>query len=474
MKTINLILTIIISCTWLNTIRAAGYSNADQTVTFVVTIDTAIKHKPYLLVYPNMFYADDSRSANPVQIDPVVIKGNVYLFKLPAQTKPRYFSLAYDNGNWDVFLLSNYFFEPGDQISVSLKKSVFPDEFDADFSGKNAAKYNCQEEFIAAERMELDKMTAENMAQNGLPYALRLINARQSLIEKYRTGMSDYAYFLLKTDMICKQLTVFEHHKKVSIEAKAWLPEALSGVPDSIFMDSKEYLSLKLKNMRIDFVDTSGHVNFTEFFKGIKSIKDPLLRDRMMVVFFINYWVRIATGFDELIDDAANTAVDQQSLQILLMFQNNVIGRKAFNFSLTDVHGKNVTFDSFKGKIVFIDFWFTGCVHCEFYYQGVLKDVEEKYSDNENIVFVTVCIDKDKDSWLKSVKSGLYTSNKAVNLYTNGEGVSNDLIRYYNIKSYPRPMLIGADGNILVFAGGALRKKENLVAALDKSLGALK
>ena len=50
-----------------------------------------------------------------------------------------------------------------------------------------------------------------------------------------------------------------------------------------------------------------------------------------------------------------------------------ISGKYAYNFNLPDTLSKRVQLSEFKGKVVFIDFWYTGCTNCvEFYKKRII------------------------------------------------------------------------------------------------------
>ncbi|MBX9734198.1 MAG: redoxin family protein [Chitinophagaceae bacterium] len=124
------------------------------------------------------------------------------------------------------------------------------------------------------------------------------------------------------------------------------------------------------------------------------------------------------------------------------------VGVSVFPFELIGVDGKKQSIAAFKEKTVVLDFWFTGCRPC----MGMskfLKKVKDKIGNNNNIVFMSICVDEDRDRWLKSVEEEEYTHKDFVNLYTNGEGREHPLIKHYNVSSYPRVMIIGKNNVLL-------------------------
>lgn len=140
----------------------------------------------------------------------------------------------------------------------------------------------------------------------------------------------------------------------------------------------------------------------------------------------------------------------------------------AYNFSLPDTNGEIVHLNDFKGKLVFLDFWFTGCGACKIYAR-TLSEVHEAFKDNPEVVFMTISIDKEPKKWKKSVEGGQYTSTEAVNLYTEGKGSAHPLIEHYDVKGYPHPIIIDQKGTIYKSSGLRLPAEE-LVAIVNKAL----
>src|SRR5690606_11383759 len=79
------------------------------------------------------------------------------------------------------------------------------------------------------------------------------------------------------------------------------------------------------------------------------------------------------------------------------------------DFELVDTHGKLVSLGEFRGKTVFVHFWFKGCAPCSHYYQRALRQVEERFRGYDDVVFIAISLDKDDKVWREAIRSGRYT-----------------------------------------------------------------
>ncbi len=141
-------------------------------------------------------------------------------------------------------------------------------------------------------------------------------------------------------------------------------------------------------------------------------------------------------------------------------------------FSLPDTSDHVVKIGDFKGKVIFVDFWFVGCGGCSSYYKNIVSKVEEKYRANHEVIFVTISIDVDKNKWINGIKSGNYTSSNVINLHTYPLGINDPIIRQLKVYSYPHPLLISRSGKIFSDSAKELRSNGviGLSAMIEKAL----
>lgn len=123
-------------------------------------------------------------------------------------------------------------------------------------------------------------------------------------------------------------------------------------------------------------------------------------------------------------------------------------GFKAPTFTLTNTKGTRYTSDQLKGKIVLMDFWFTGCTGCVGM-TPVLRKIENHFKGDSNIVFLSVSADKDSSIWIRSIQEKKYTTGGGVNLYTNGKGMDDYISSAFMVSSFPSIYLLDHEYRIV-------------------------
>lgn len=303
------------------------------------------------------------------------------------------------------------------------------------------------------------------------------INSQLHVLESFRKELSATAYNILKGNIIgsiqntyrvirgdyedpegwflrTRQLRLSEEKKSEAKAATRILyRDSISELPAwSISNEGKifsaSYVSMILAKVRADVVMLYPE---TTVYERIKAGYSGALRDRILTW----YIARRRDNPDQLDADLQNTlsfVKDPACLKELIRIKNSTnVGAKAFYFSLKNEKNRIVSFDNLRGKIVFMDFWFTGCAACSEYYSGTLSKVEDHYKSDTNVVFVSISVDIDKNKWINAVNKGLYTSPdkpNILNLYTNGQGSTDPVISNYNVVSYPHLLLIDKQGRI--------------------------
>lgn len=118
-------------------------------------------------------------------------------------------------------------------------------------------------------------------------------------------------------------------------------------------------------------------------------------------------------------------------------------GMNAPDFVLKNEREEKVTLASFKGKVVYIDFWYGECGPCHALFQTI-KPVKKHFSENEDVVFLCVSIDS-KDMWEASLKK--YKID-GYHVFTEGMKSNHPIIKAYKVSGYPTACLIDREGKI--------------------------
>jgi cytochrome oxidase Cu insertion factor (SCO1/SenC/PrrC family) len=126
-------------------------------------------------------------------------------------------------------------------------------------------------------------------------------------------------------------------------------------------------------------------------------------------------------------------------------------GSPAYRFRLPDNHGHMVSLDQLRGKVLLLDFWFTGCGGCASYSARLEQSIYPVFDDCSDVVFLSINGDKDRDTWINSLQTTTYSRPKNINVYTGGLGFNHSFTRYYDIDGGPNSILIDREGRILYF-----------------------
>ncbi len=118
-------------------------------------------------------------------------------------------------------------------------------------------------------------------------------------------------------------------------------------------------------------------------------------------------------------------------------------GQVAANFTYPDAAGKQISLSDFKGKVVVVDVWATWCGPCR-KELPFLKELEKELK-NEEVVFVGVSLDEDKDleKWKKFIVD---EQLPGVQLFAGGW---SKIAKDYKITGIPRFMVFDKQGYIV-------------------------
>jgi thiol-disulfide isomerase/thioredoxin len=124
------------------------------------------------------------------------------------------------------------------------------------------------------------------------------------------------------------------------------------------------------------------------------------------------------------------------------VISDSKVGHLLPDIELRDTSGNTVRLSSFKGKVLYLDFWSTTCAPCIklFPHEELLMERLKVVGLDTNVVVIKICGDSPADEW----KSIIRTQNsKVINLILPGKDYK--LFRRYDLRYYPTYHLVGAD-----------------------------
>lgn len=134
------------------------------------------------------------------------------------------------------------------------------------------------------------------------------------------------------------------------------------------------------------------------------------------------------------------------------------------SFQLKDFDGRELTLETFRGKVVLVDFWATWCPPCIKEFPG-MHALYEKFKAG-GFEILSLSIDS-KSELVAEFRSGKWPMPWYHALLA--EGRSHPLATALNVSTIPRAFLVGRDGRILECKRAALRG-ELLKQAVEKAM----
>ncbi|MFL0682776.1 MAG: TlpA family protein disulfide reductase [Algoriphagus aquaeductus] len=170
--------------------------------------------------------------------------------------------------------------------------------------------------------------------------------------------------------------------------------------------------------------------------------------DRVLGLYLLDNFKRLEEHQNQYLADVLREVELPWVQELILDLKSRSLsGNTLMAPPLSDMEGKPFDLARLEGKAMVVSFWITGCRFCMRYYQNTLKEVYERWSDREEVVFVSVNADPNSQKWKESVATELYSHPKMIQLHQDaGSGILAD----FRISSFPQKLLITPDRKIFL------------------------
>ncbi|WP_143960198.1 TlpA family protein disulfide reductase [Litoribacter populi] len=446
-----------------------------------------------------ILFRPGSPNPKPIRFDLDTHPGNFFTNSQPGVD--RLFELIIEDverpGHIDISsgyneFLNSYLVRPGDSVMIRIDKLTNS----MVFSGPSADLFKCQydleqiriqQEFSQPQIFNFQKVGVLNEKQQNMLDEARKSFGRQpivhltmtdmvnsiekkasELMDRHYLGILDYygdkidrqTYQILKANYLS-----FERERIARRLAFAWKQvsklEDMESVKDRIehiFTKYVQgYLMLEAENperknsyqyirMQMAVIEIGELLEGKSFFELADSQLSPELRDRVVAGHLLDRRLQSS----EALLDGLDLIEDPVIWDILNdMYERVGTGKLAVDFRLPNDKGDTIALSDLRGKVVLVDYWFTGCSACISLNSNILRPLAEEFSERSDYAMVSISIDRDHSLWKKSLASGKYSPPGAIHLNTGTEEVKNDLLQKYNISGFPHVMLIDKEGRIV-------------------------
>lgn len=455
-----------------------GYSYKDDRNTkasIEITSQDEVQLDSLSVIYRNNYW---SSIGGIVKVDAKVISKGIYEINFNSDEPIAYFTILNKKNNMQQMVLYQGLIQPNDHIKINLL-----DNGKIEFSGKGSSKLKSVFEIKKAikiwEAKRADSINAlvrsaqiKKNIQDVSYFKARLISSNRRLtsckeiataiLDRYKKELSSDIFELIKCNIFGDLET--ENHRVFAF----YYSNLSKIIGDKSSSELKEFKAQYYNRSKIDFSLFPSTIllrsgGYQQFIVQLTSKNDLLgedgfnyinhrytgeLRDRLLTSLLLWSFSDNKNNAGDIGDAIKIVKTGYCKSIILDLYNATMPGKQAFPFKLTDSAGHIVEQKDFFGKVVLLDFYFTGCTGCRGLNEKMLN-IFNHYKNNNNIVFVSISIDKNFSIWKEGIKKQLYSHKGSINLFTDGLGDNAPIIEHYKISAYPTLILINKKGQII-------------------------
>ena len=139
---------------------------------------------------------------------------------------------------------------------------------------------------------------------------------------------------------------------------------------------------------------------------------------------------------------------------------SELVGKIVPDFSATDLDGKPISLQDYRGKVVLLDFWAVWCGPC----LGEMPNVKQVYNSYKDQGFDIIGVSLDTDE--AKLQNYLKENDIQWRQIFSGQRWDSPLAKQYHIRGIPAPWLIARDGTLISRNARGYELERLVVAAL--------
>jgi peroxiredoxin len=267
-----------------------------------------------------------------------------------------------------------------------------------------------------------------------VPDAPRILIRFNNVTDKFSVQGSPAIDALNQLDTRRRKIAFETDLVKKELDSLNKLPKANQQQTDSLTRLYNERLGEQV-NLELHFCDSVGNpAAFMEAYNHIEFGDE----DRLKLKAFI---LRNAQRFP---DSKPVQQLKQEVLEMLSIYEQEFqVGDTIPVFSLPDLHGREFSTASLKGKYYLLDFWATWCQTC-WPYDKYKKEISKKFPSSK-FELVSIALDNNKAMWETLVKKSGYDWTELI----DEKMWRGTAVRTLKFDSIPFNFLVSPEGRIL-------------------------
>lgn len=412
----------------------------------------------------NVIYSQDLSSyvrlsgeiTNP-NSDKITIRGNGYIKVIDVNTNGTFDdTLVIKEGNftfYDTKESTAMYLAPGYRLDISLDGKEFDETLKYSGIGEKPNNFNASY-FLFNEKNAIDSETYKKMEnQEYFDYELKtnaslmkLLNESEIENEQFIESQADKFRFQMLNNLITKLGEDYFAGKTKGIITQ-YLDSEIDKIDfkDSVMFASNNDYRYFLSSYFVAGL-TSGDLKTLELYNEelLEMQKKSIVTTLKRGISFYNM-EKLDLYYQTYVKLASNDKGINRIKEKYDRIKTLKKGSPSPSFNYPDSSGKNISLESLKGKLVYVDVWATWCGPCKAQIP-FLKQLEEKYRE-EDIAFVSLSIDQLKN--ISKWKDMIVDKELEGIQIIADKAWRSKFVTDYVIEGIPRFILIDKDGNLM-------------------------